>query len=363
MQKYLPILKAKEGEFKALESITSEISDNLMPLFEFTNFTPLRLSPQQLLKRKKALPTIDTYLEGLVSKIIDAWVPDQHIFIDTHLIPTNSLVGAGLNRIQPIFEALADADVAAVPVIHTSYSGRLATAFQEVIEDQGNGMCLRLNRTDLASDDLDGLLGAMLERYEVEAGEVDLILDFGAVTGLEIALLANVIALQINALPHLNQWRTLTVASSAFPLSLSSLKPDTLNRLDRNDWNLWKAVAGKKLKRKPFFGDYVIANPEMVVLDFIPDISASLRYTGDEEFIVLRGKSRKKHGSEQTHALATTLVRLPDYSGEDFSEGDDWFMKCSTGESGPGSPTTWRQAGSNHHFHKVIEQLASLRVA
>ena len=154
-------------------------------------------------------------------------------------------------------------------------------------------------------------------------------------------------------------------AATGFPLDLSNIKPDNITEIPRIEWEIWISLKNyhdlKQLKRLPVFGDYAIANPEMVNIDpRAMDPSASIRYTIDDGWIIVKGRRVKKHGYNQYHDLSESIILSNDYSGENFSWGDKFIKECSNPPAKTGNLTTWRQVGTSHHITYVVEQLSSV---
>ncbi len=115
--------------------------------------------------------------------------------------------------------------------------------------------------------------------------------------------------------------------------------------------------------RRPSFGDYAISSA--VPFDFEPymDVSAKIRYTTDEHWLVVKGKSTKRNGFEQYHDLAKQVVERIEYCGPMFSEGDRYIDNCAHHRTrGPGNSSTWVEVGVNHHLTFVSRQLANYLV-
>jgi hypothetical protein len=91
-------------------------------------------------------------------------------------------------------------------------------------------------------------------------------------------------------------------------------------------------------------------------------MSANIRYTVKDGFLVFRGYSVKKHRWSQTRDLAQQVVKHPEYYGKDFSYGDEYIYKCSLGEEGTGNAEIWRRIGANHHLTLVTHDLSNLHV-
>jgi hypothetical protein len=109
----------------------------------------------------------------------------------------------------------------------------------------------------------------------------------------------------------------------------------------------------------PIFGDYGIAHPAPSEVD--PRImrpSASIRYTTEEHWIVPKGRNLRAHGFDQFHAVCESLIKRDDYSGRDFSWGDEFIWNCAHRGSGPGNLTTWRKVGTSHHLAFVVRQIS-----
>lgn len=89
-------------------------------------------------------------------------------------------------------------------------------------------------------------------------------------------------------------------------------------------------------------------------------MSANLRYTIEDNWLVFKGRGVRKHGYEQFNAFCKKLVQMPQYAGEHFSWGDAAIRARCKGGVGPGNASTWRQIGTSHHITFVVRDLASL---
>ena len=110
----------------------------------------------------------------------------------------------------------------------------------------------------------------------------------------------------------------------------------------------------------PTYGDYAISHPEPAEVD--PRImrpSASIRYTHDDEWLVIKARNLRDHGYEQFHEVCGDLVRRAEYAGQQFSWGDGYIFDCAAKRVGTGNLTTWRKVGTSHHLAMVAHQLAT----
>jgi hypothetical protein len=153
------------------------------------------------------------------------------------------------------------------------------------------------------------------------------------------------------------------LAAASFPEDLSEVDAATVSTLTRREWELWSMLQRRPtlLPRQDLvFGDYGIAHPVPKELDpRTMRMSASIRYTTPDSWLVIKGRNVRQYGFEQYFDLCRALVQRREYRGASFSWGDEFISKCAERESGPGNATTWRKVGTNHHITLVARQLAS----
>lgn len=167
----------------------------------------------------------------------------------------------------------------------------------------------------------------------------DLILDLGDV-GPDVGRATLVARSVLAQTPRAAEWRRFVLAAASFPENLSELSAATTSRLPRVEWHLWQRLRrrGVSTRRDIVFGDYAIAHPIPTELDpRTMRMSASIRYTIPDEWLILKGRNVREHGFDQYFELSRQLVQLPDYSGEEFSWADRWIMRCAQREIGPGN--------------------------
>ena len=88
--------------------------------------------------------------------------------------------------------------------------------------------------------------------------------------------------------------------------------------------------------------------------------SASIRYTAQDSWLVLKGKNLRGNGFGQFYQVSRDLIARPEYSGRNFSWGDAYIYECGDELAGPGNLTTWRKVGTSHHLVFAVRQLANL---
>lgn len=348
---YLPILKWKAGEKGALKRLSTDLKEQVIPLVEF-----VKKEKQVKTEGKKIayipIPDTDVFRDDL--QHIKENFSDMSIFVDTSLLTDLDRETATVAICQKInlFEDNAR------PVVYIS---ELENEFSQETKDllKEEGFCLRVLGYEL--EELKNLNISSSEKQKIH-----LVIDFG-VTDTSVESVAPVL-LGGNLCKH---WKSISLASGAFPRDLSSFSVDTVGRQSRTDWLAWKQVKKQLngLISLINYGDYTVRHPIFENLR-TPNTSCSFRYTGDDEWFVFRGLSRKAKnspGNIQYRAHAVTIVEDEQYqySGEDFSDGDLYIKSKAQLVDDEGKPldkkcgnsTTWLQAGVSHHICKVVDQL------
>ncbi|MDR3026604.1 beta family protein [Chryseobacterium sp.] len=349
---YVPILKAKEGEFKGLEVCNQETKDKLIPLFEIVNI-PWNYEEERESK------TIDNHLDGIGRKIEDS-INNNIFFIDSRYIDEDRTTADGIHHLTFLFNDFRAKQLKGIPV--TSFKKHILyrNAVKEIYNEDKLGICLRLEVDEIPSVHLMDQINQFLEFYEITPENVDLVIDLKNITvDSKNLYYLSVTTILNNNFPYIERWNSLILASTSFPSNLSDINANTIDSIERIEWLLYLQIKNNLVTRIPVFGDYSIANSEITEMDpRIIQMSASVRYTHSDYWLIVRGRSTKLHGFGQYPNLCRNLIARPEYSGEEFSWADKYIYDCSNGTVGTGNATTWRKVGNNHHFEFVVSQLS-----
>ncbi len=166
----------------------------------------------------------------------------------------------------------------------------------------------------------------------------------------------------IQSIPRLREWRSFTMTATSFPENLIGLPPADASLVERVEWALWLDVWRRQrdVSRRPTFGDYGISHPEPAEVDpRIMRASASIRYTTENAWLVLKGRNLRDNGYGQFHQVSAELIQSAEYEGPEFSKGDEYIYECACRRDGPGNLTTWRKMGTSHPLAFVVRQLAT----
>lgn len=351
---YVPILKGKEAEFSSLGTLSSSDKQGLTPLIEIPP-TPWDFNTDTYSKEPSA------HLNSVVDKINKNWGTQDPIFIEL-LLMDPEILNTGMHSIQETFDLLRQYGVQSIPVTGLSRSADYQQAVQGILRTDTHGLCLRVQARDV-SGNIGNDVQSLLRRLSIHESEVDLVVDLGYMLPAQMATLSLSIPPVFNEIGQIGSWRTVTLCGGSFPESMASFDQDSVTKIPRTEWKIWtNIVQTNALLRLPWFGDYPIANPELMdeIDPRLMKMSVNLRYTLDKEWLVLKARNARNFGFDQFLDLCKKLRSMPEYYGPAFSWGDDYINRGANGTATSGNPTTWRKVGVTHHLAVVIDQMAGL---
>jgi len=338
---YVPVLKCKAGEFTALSISQASLKDDIVPIAD--------LVPIQ--NKKKFEDHIQSSI-GYIQK----WDRERLLYIDGYMIQDIDLLVHRKRYMEYIFNELRKSKFNVIPVVSNISNPDYLNQITKIIEKESSGVCLRIfaDREKNINDEIE----RMNSRIGLDLSMIDLLIDFRS---LEILSINEILDWQKRILSNLvysSKWRSLVFAGSNFPIDLSELTPNQIHPISRKHWLAWKQlVKGSDIVRFPSYSDYGISHPSMSEVEGIPNASASIRYTHENEYYVYRGRGTRQHHYEQFFDLSEALINSNEYYKRDHCTGDQFIYKCGTEKEKTGSLTTWRWVGTNHHITVVTNQL------
>lgn len=354
---YVPILKGKMGEYSALHHLDQAIRGSLTPLIEVP---PIEWD----FDADQPSKSIDQQLDGIGPKLANAWPESRPLFLDLVSLADEGLLVDGTHPLTHTINAAREQGVLAIPVTGVRRDAPYQAAVRSAAEQDGNGICVRLQEPDFENPS--GLAAQLTELFGSFGSPpaVDIVIDFGELPRDHTRPFTMAVRSVLSSLPLVQDWRTVTFAGSSFPQNLSDVQPGTSD-LPRAEWRIWESLVtgGHPLPRIPTFGDYAIAHPIIGDVDFrFMRISAQIRYTTDNDWLIVKGRSVREYGHEQFYDLCRLLVARPEYRGPAFSWGDDYIDRAARTEVTPGNPMIWRRIGTSHHLTHVVDQISNLDV-
>jgi len=355
---YVPVIKLKAGELSAL----GEVGDRLrsLPVTPFFDVTPLVEDPD----REDDRPLGEAHVSGVAEDIMDDWGRTDPVFIDAAALDNYS---PGHPRaIGEIAEQASNTGFRFVPVTGLRRSREYQRAARWAAEQQSEGLGLRITPVDTQSSGLRKAIDQLLEYTGHAPPEVDFLLDYGAVPAGHHAVYGRDILGLMAELPYIEDWRTMTVAGSALPSDLSEKMSDnSAEAFDRSAWKMYHHVhqARDQIARTPAFGDYAVTVPSMEkyrVQPAVMRVTPKIKYTAEEQYVVVRGEFQKEDPYGQYRDLARRLTEM-DIFEHSQTHADEMIQQYADGMGATaGGPQTWVKVGTARHLEKVGQQIASI---
>ena len=333
----------------ALRYLYAQDKAGITPLIEIT---PRSIAPRH---RHSTLPQM---LEKNVLDIQKNWGM-KRLFVDLWHVNSATRVSGQIHPVSYVAEQARNLGVQLVPVTGLARPQSYQAAVASVNSTDRRGVCIRLLGEEIQDSAFSRQLLDLTHHLRVKPEDVDLIIDFQVVDSTcpsYVSLCARV--------PSLPLWRSFTIASGAFPMDLTGFRPGQ-HTIARIDWLRWLCQVGEgpPLVRVPDYSDYAIQYGHYREPPDRANPSASIRYTAEDDWIIMRGEALRHDdspGPAQWPANAQLLSQRSEFCGRDFSEGDRYIYEMASQPQTNGSFMTWLRAGINHHLTFVVRQIARL---
>lgn len=337
---YIPVLRWKQSEWLALRDLTALLKAHMTPIIEPT---PNKFNDYNQNNAQKMIGELNkNWGSGLM-------------FVDCHLV-ADSVQGILL---EDLYSLSADADISLNPVIGLERPETYRQIVQDIIGQTNTDVAFRVTADELTGANFRNRIDRSLNDLNIHPQKVHVIIDYGF-----LQTQAMDFSDIYRCLPHIQNWESLTVLAGAFPLDLTQFYPAGIYRQPRYEWLCWqRAILESKGVRKPSFGDYTIQHPNFIEPPERSNPSASIRYTYEEDWIIMRGEGLRGEdspGYDQYISNARLLCAQDEFCGARFSVGDQYISDIAQYQNTTGNPGSWLRAGINHHLVFVCQQISGL---
>src|SRR5437773_4025751 len=267
---YVPILRWKQAEKHALRDLFPWVKSKLTPLIEVPEYGP-------------ALTGTFTKYPLSIARV---WGSAPFFFDFGHLscrIPETDAT--------TFFVEARNIGLSVIPTTGLAGSIDYQKVVTETAEEDKRGICVRLYRDNLGKPGLELSVATLLRTLRQKEEDIDLVIDLKTYQDSDSDLTAI-----LSLVPKIAKWRSLTVASGAFPKDLTGLSVGQ-HELSRLEWVSWfTSSKNHGLPRTPTFGDYAMIHPCLPKPIPGVNISASIRYTAWDYWVVMRGEGLRNPG-------------------------------------------------------------------
>lgn len=362
---YTPIFKWKRAEQGALKDLSDERKKEVTPLIEIVLPKLSDRKPADIAYTEMVAEFTENRTKDIPKEILDTWGEDL-IFVDMSLVHPLELKQVGMTQVIknslllrlkliPVFNLIDEVEYQQVAISSS--------------REAGNGICLRVTAPELRDvAALNARIESLLATYKLSPQEVDLLVDIKEISD-ETTYAKS--ALNSQQVIHLSEWRSFIFANGTFPQDLTGYKKEDDILIPRSEWLNWKRQqASQKVTRKPTFADYTIRHPiyNEAAVNFAG--TASLKYTLENDWSIMKGEVRR---FDHYLGHAALLMERDHFYGADFSAGDMYIKEKGlylpeylrlkgldpAKAKGTGRAEDWIRAGINHHLSVVVDQLAN----
>jgi len=201
----VPVLKGKKGDIAALKHLKSDSRALVTPVIE--------LSPPD------NNSTITRRISTAIGGLSQAWT-DGSFFADLKWLASSPVVEGEAHPVLSFAKLARVNFLRSIPVTSIDRDPAYQQATRDVVGGNDSGMASRLVPDHFESTDVAVFIDRLLSFVSLGPSMVDVVLDFGSVSTVGAGMLARMMRELVSGLPHLTEWRTLTVAGGSFPASL-----------------------------------------------------------------------------------------------------------------------------------------------
>lgn len=352
---YMPQLKWKAGELKAIGTARSANDGRLLPLFVIPPSGAFDHS------EGRTLGTAE-YIRSFGSKLAANWSGGP-VFVDgIHIDDEKHRNAVGQHALTELLERARLAHVMACPVTSLTRS----TEYQQAVRrfrhhNPGWPICVRISLSELDILANKDRLTSFLNQFDAVASETVLLIDAGPIFIPDVDELATLVIEALSPLSGGPNFAKIFWGSTTFP-EKHGLKAGQTGNWARTDWQVYKRLVERasELPITPLFSDYALEYPAHYKPVQASPV-AHLRYSSEDSYIMVRGTTTKKpYGYKAIFQVANALIAREDFKGAAFSSGNGYMANLVMPEAKTGNASLWRWASTDHHISLVVHSLSKL---
>jgi len=339
---YVPILRGRQGELIALSETSMAIRRQIRPVLEVVLEGSVRGTVQRFFRQ--------------ASHYLPAGLP---VTLDCTSVVDLGPVGTGFqgHAMGWLGEGFEQFHQRIVPVFRPGDPEIALTEVRDVHHRHHQGACLRLGLDSIPVGRLQfhRQVATALDAVGLGPQHVDLLLDVGYLPNGHALAQTLPRLLRLLAWAYTVPWRRVTVAAGSFPQRIPAFEPYRPQRLHRWEVDLWHQLARHTGHAPPAFADYGVTHP--VHPHGRRWGKANLRYTVDDNWQVLTGKTDKNH---ESYTLCEHLVASDHWipGNPPTPWGDRQIaLRARNNEAGPGGGREWRAWATSHHLATVTHRI------
>ena len=365
---YVPILKAKKGEFDALSHLTEGDMKKITPWFDVSMLTD---KDKKKLETKGELPIV--YKLNSVANGIANVCSGHEVYIDLPQWPTNGQTEHGEHVISHMINRLDSLGVSVNPVIDfESWDDPVySDVFKKIRLSKRQCICIRLSMNidtvaeiltdpDYIKDHMESILKSLNVTHKQTA----LLIDFSDISSANKTV-PDMIEQASKAIALLSQYKfnNMMMAGCSMPPFISSAvkSQNDVGIVIRKEMIAWQAILEDTPSLNLTFSDYCVRGPSSAEVGYGNTTNGKIRYSIDKNYFIARGYPLSTGlKGEQHYGLSEKIINSGYYMGRSFSWGDDRIHRCSE-EEFKGNACNWIAIDTNHHMKTVLAEIYEFR--
>lgn len=340
--RYVPCIKAKQNEIRALKALSVEAISNIKPLVDICRGVD---DSETEIKKKVTLAI--KYMKQARKEY------QFPFYLDVFDLPS-MFFKDGIYISEYILNEFYQ--LGATPVIGLDREPEHIQAVSKYItKSESKLFAVRLLLDDVTSFDITKLeLDDLIAEIDDEC-EVDLIFDFRVINEKNFQLIISNTVKFLSRVNELDNIKNIIITSSIIPAIVTDLvgtgSSEHINRLERQ---LWNTVSGQ-VDVQIVYGDYTVVSPEYSETNIQVELMRTVQtpriiYTDDDQLFISRGKSLKTHGDQQYFSLAKDIVNCG-YFRANHSEGEKYISDVASRNYGRcGNASKWIEVTVHCHI-------------
>ncbi len=323
---YVPVLRLKQGEEKAIEQLDINLKSTITPIFFVGNG-----NKHSLEKQIKALKT--------------HWPYEAYYERETY------------NELENYEVLVSDPELKITP-IYSDHNKSQRNIVAQLVQLKGS-CCLRISCADINPALLQSKAQGMLNHMRISLEHTDIVLDFETIEQGRINQNLIYIGSLINAIMQMGKWRKIIYMASSLPSGVARYEKFKIIEVPHDEWTIWKKL--KETFPNIIYGDYASISAE---IDYDADMSkmrpaAKIRYITDCCWLLVRGEQFRKAKYTQYRKLSRIIMGDKRFGKPIKCYADEFITACADESGGTGNNTSWVTVAVNRHLTFLAHQLAS----
>lgn len=341
--RYIPVLRMKQGEKAALQKLSRNGREMVVPLF--------MCAPEQYVGKKSTRHRATVAPPQLVVDEIKQCWGHAPLYIDASFISPSA--GEG-HPMADIAELGRISGLQLIPATRLNAHPVYQAAVSAMSDTDGRGVALRIDLQEMTT------AAAWASDWKPTLAKTDLITDLGD-NVQSVAALGAALDPAFSRLHGAGKWRSVAIAGTSLPSNFGGYQAGA-HKLDRVEFLLWRRLAELKLPYRLDFSDYATVPTDPPPKGIAWGYPINVKYTQPEYFFVCRGIRTTgkvcKDMDIQLREHSAAIVAHKERMAVQECWADDVINKMAIGQLKPGGMTGWVSISVNRHIELTRHVLA-----